>query len=77
MERKVLVLGAGKIVGAIVDLLPELRLGVHVGIGLDDQIGAPRFRGLLEVAWTPRVERPPPAAQPPPTQPDDDNSDEP
>jgi hypothetical protein len=62
--------------GALVDLSPELRLGVHIGIGLDDQIGAPRFRGLVELAWTPRVERPAPTAQPPPPD-DDDDPDEP
>lgn len=55
---------------------PALAIGGHIGFGLDDQIGAPRFRALVELAWTPRVTRPEPgrAAEPPPT---DDEPDEP
>jgi hypothetical protein len=61
--------------GAIVRARPELTLGAHIGFGLDDQIGAPRFRALVELAWTPRVERPEPGRAPPP--PADDDDDEP
>jgi hypothetical protein len=31
--------------------LPELAVSVHAGLGLDDQIGSPRFRALLELTW--------------------------
>jgi hypothetical protein len=31
---------------------PDLAIGVRVGAGLDDQIGAPAYRGVLEAAWT-------------------------
>jgi hypothetical protein len=62
-------------IGALIRARPELTVGVHAGFGLDDQIGAPRFHALVELAWTPRVERPPPPAQPPPS--DDDEPDEP
>ena len=30
---------------------PDLAIGVRAGIGLDDQVGAPRFRAMLELAW--------------------------
>jgi len=59
-------------IGALGHVLPELTIGGHVGVGLDDQIGAPRIRALVEVAWTPRVPRPPPGAAPPPDLGDDD-----
>jgi hypothetical protein len=45
--------------GVIVQPLPELAVGAHAGLGLDDQIGAPRVRAIVELAWTPRVVRPP------------------
>ncbi|MEO7731840.1 MAG: hypothetical protein ABIY55_12765 [Kofleriaceae bacterium] len=57
--------------GAIIQALPALAIGVHVGAGLVDEIGAPRLRAVLELAWTPRVERAATAA-PPPDEPDDD-----
>ena len=58
-------------VGAIIQALPALAIGVHVGAGLVDEIGAPRLRAVLEVAWTPRVERAA-TATPAPDEPDDD-----
>ncbi|TMQ16139.1 MAG: hypothetical protein E6J90_24305 [Deltaproteobacteria bacterium] len=64
-------------IGALVRALPELTAGVHAGFGLDDQIGAPRFRALVELAWTPRVTRPAPSTPPSPTPSDDDEPDEP
>jgi len=63
-------------IGAVVHALPELTVGGRVGLGLDDQIGAPRLRVLVELAWTPRVPRPAASATPPPA-PDDDEPDEP
>jgi hypothetical protein len=43
--------------------LPALAIGVRAGIGLDDQIGAPRFRAMIELAWqapaAPHVAHPP------------------
>jgi hypothetical protein len=67
--------------GVIVQPLPELAIGAHVGIGLDDQIGAPRARAILELAWSPHVVRPPaPVAAPvrePPPDPDLEPGDEP
>jgi hypothetical protein len=59
-------------IGALVQVLPELTVGAHAGVGLDDQIGAPRFRAVLELAWTPRVARRPE----PPAPPDADDSDD-
>jgi len=63
--------------GVIVQPLPALTVGAHVGAGLDDQIGAPRWRALIELAWTPRVARrsePAAPGEPPddPGDPDDD-----
>jgi hypothetical protein len=54
-----------------VQALPALAIGVHVGAGLVDEIGAPQLRAVLEIAWTPRVER---AATPAPAvdDPEDD-----
>ncbi|HET9624229.1 MAG TPA: hypothetical protein VFP84_22805 [Kofleriaceae bacterium] len=39
--------------GAIVRPQPALALGVAIGAGLDDAIGAPRWRAVATVAWTP------------------------
>ena len=60
--------------GALVRVLPELTIGAHAGAGLGDQIGAPAFRALFEVAWAPRVARrpEPPAPIAPPEDPDDE-----
>jgi hypothetical protein len=58
--------------GASVQVLPELLVGGDLGVGLDDQIGAPRLRLLVSVAWTPRVARAPGQAPSPPPEPDDD-----
>jgi len=63
-------------IGAVVRALPELTIAGRVGVGLDDQIGAPALRLLVELAWTPRVPRPPAVAPPPPL-PEDDEPDEP
>lgn len=46
--------------GVIGRPLPELAIGVRAGLGLDDQIGSPRFRALLEVTF----QAPPPARSP-------------
>jgi hypothetical protein len=54
--------------------LPALAVAGHVGFGLDDQIGAPRVRAMLELAWTPRGPEPGRAPPPPP---EDDDPDEP
>lgn len=64
--------------GVIVQPLPELTIGVHAGLGLDDQIGAPRFRALIELAWTPRVVRRPESTpnSRPSTEPGDESGDE-
>jgi hypothetical protein len=68
--------------GVIVRALPELTIGARAGFGLDDQIGAPSIRAVIEAAWTPRVTRPaePAAASPPPlpapSVPDDDPDDD-
>jgi hypothetical protein len=51
--------------GAIVKPRPELAIAVHAGAGLDDQIGAPAFRALLQAAWTPRRPQRPPAVTTP------------
>jgi hypothetical protein len=59
-------------VGVRVQALPALTLAAHAGAGLDDQIGAPRLRVLLEAAWTPRVPYAAPAVAPPAAPPDDD-----
>jgi hypothetical protein len=60
--------------GLIVRPLHELAIGVHAGAGLVDQIGAPTFRAIVELAWTPKLDRPPAPAAPPPD-PDDDPDD--
>jgi hypothetical protein len=61
--------------GVVVQPLAELTVGVHAGFGLDDQIGAPRFRALVELAWTPRVT--PAAVAPPGDEPSDEPDDDP
>jgi hypothetical protein len=58
-------------IGAVVRALPELTIAGRVGVGLDDQIGAPALRLLVELAWTPRVPRPPTVAPPPPAEDDE------
>jgi hypothetical protein len=65
--------------GVIVQPLPELAVAAHAGIGLDDEIGAPQVRVILELAWTPRVIHPPAISQPrsPPSDPDLEPGDEP
>jgi hypothetical protein len=70
--------------GAIVQPLAELAIGVRLGTGLDDAIGAPRLRVAIELGWTPRApHRSAPAApaSPPDTAPpapgdDDDDADD-
>jgi hypothetical protein len=66
-------------IGAIAQLSPELSVGAHAGLGLGDQIGAPRFRALLDVAWAPRVAHrvPPPTPAPPASDDADDDPDAP
>ncbi|HEX3758722.1 MAG TPA: hypothetical protein VHW23_08440 [Kofleriaceae bacterium] len=63
--------------GVRVQALPALAIAAHAGVGLDDQIGAPRFRALIEAAWTPRQPHAAPAATPPPGREPDDDPDEP
>ncbi|HEV7558162.1 MAG TPA: hypothetical protein VGO00_21990 [Kofleriaceae bacterium] len=61
-------------VGAVVEPMTGLQLGLRVGAGLDEQIGAPRFRAMLEVAW--HAPAPPPEpqpAEPEPTAPADED----
>jgi len=31
--------------------IPSLAISVRAGLGLDDQIGSPRFRAMVEIAW--------------------------
>jgi hypothetical protein len=38
-------------VGVVGRPLPQLAVGVRAGFGLNDQIGSPRFRAVLEVTW--------------------------
>jgi hypothetical protein len=38
-------------IGVVSRPRPAWQIGVRVGIGLDDEIGAPRFRALVEVSW--------------------------
>jgi hypothetical protein len=63
-------------IGVRIQALPALAVAAHVGVGLDDQIGAPRLRALIEAAWTPRLPHAP-AVPPPPPPPPDDDPDEP
>ena len=52
--------------------LPELAVAVHAGVGLDDQIGSPRFRALVELTWQ-APERPVAPAAASSAAPDDDD----
>jgi hypothetical protein len=62
--------------GAIVHASPELTIGAHLGLGLRDEIGSPKLRALVEVAWTPRLARRVEPARPPPVEePEDDDDD--
>jgi len=63
--------------GVRLQVLPALAIAAHAGVGLDDQIGAPRFRALVEAAWTPRLPHAAPAATAPPGRDPDDDPDEP
>lgn len=38
-------------IGVVTRPRPSWSVGVRVGAGLDDQIGAPRWRGVVELAW--------------------------
>jgi hypothetical protein len=59
--------------GAIVHATQELTVGAHFGLGLRDEIGSPKLRALVEVAWTPRVARRVEPGRPTPVEePDDD-----
>ncbi len=51
----------------------DLAIGVHVGLGLDDQIGAPLVRAMLEVAWQAPAPPPQPPGPPPELDTDDDD----
>jgi hypothetical protein len=57
--------------GVIVQLSTDFAVGVHAGAGLDDQIGAPRLRAVVELAWTPRVARAAPPVTAPRSEPPD------
>ena len=63
-------------IGVIGRPTQELTIGVRAGLGLDDQLGAPRARAMVELAWqpvvAPRPVAPPPAAPPPEPSDDDD-----
>src|SRR5439155_26794996 len=63
-------------VGAIAHATAELTIGAQLGLGLRDEIGSPRFRAMLELAWTPRVARRVEAARPPPVEEPDETEDE-
>jgi hypothetical protein len=52
-------------VGFVGHPIPSLAVAVRGGVGLDDQIGSPRFRVTLEFAW--QAPAPPPAPSPAPT----------
>ncbi len=58
--------------GAITHATQELTIGAHFGLGLRDEIGSPKLRALVEVAWTPRVARRVEPARPPPVEEPDD-----
>ncbi|MGE5183781.1 MAG: hypothetical protein ACM31C_17040, partial [Acidobacteriota bacterium] len=55
-------------VGVVGQPRPDLSIGVRAGVGLDDQVGSPRFRAMLEVAW----HGPPPERRAKPVTLDDD-----
>jgi hypothetical protein len=65
--------------GVIVQPTLQLAIGVRAGVGLNDQIGAPRVRAMLELAWQPQATGKPRAVvAPPPTllpSSDDDDDD--
>jgi hypothetical protein len=42
--------------------LPDVTVGVRAGFGLDDQVGSPRFRAMVELAW--QAPAPPPKPRP-------------
>lgn len=64
--------------GAIAHATQELTIGAYFGLGLRDEIGSPKLRALVEVAWTPRVARRVEPVRPTPVEePDDDEGDEP
>jgi len=48
--------------GVRLQALPALAITASAGVGLNDQIGAPRLRALIALAWTPPG--PPPAPGP-------------
>jgi hypothetical protein len=37
--------------GLVAKIIPALTIGARFGVGLDDQIGAPRWRVMIELAW--------------------------
>jgi hypothetical protein len=63
-------------VGAIAHATRELTIGAQLGLGLRDEIGSPRFRAILELAWTPRVARHVEPVRPPPIEEPDETDDE-
>lgn len=58
-------------VGALVRLAPALTIGVRAGAALVDEIGAPRVRGVVELAWAPIRDAPPRSAEPVDDEPDE------
>ena len=63
-------------IGVIGQPTPRLAIGVRAGVGLDNQIGAPRVRAMVELAWQPQATgRPRIVAPAPVVLPDDDDDD--
>jgi len=62
--------------GAIAHATQELTIGAYFGLGLRDEIGSPKLRAAVEVAWAPRVARRVEPARPPPVEEPDDADDE-
>jgi hypothetical protein len=65
-------------VGVIGRPTRELTIGARAGVGLDDQIGAPRVRAMVELAWQPAgvprpIVQPAPIETPADDVPDDDD----
>jgi hypothetical protein len=58
--------------GVHVQLDPLLMLGAAVGRGVIDGPGAPAFRGVLTLSYSPRLAAPPPPSPPPLASPTDD-----
>jgi hypothetical protein len=58
--------------GAAVQPLDNLRVGVQLGLGLGDQLGAPGLRALVVVAWAPPAAAAAPAPAVLDDEPDDD-----